>query len=138
MQALKDDYARLESAAENLKNLSYAELVRLAELQRSSVDWQTQEIEFDGEKVRILTNINKIGRLRKRVGVELTLDAEGEAGRVRSPFIYFERFESGRLYPSPGADERESILVTSLRLVFLGGVVIALLAILWYLFLRDG
>lgn len=135
---LEDAYACLEAAAADLKTLSYAELERLAELHGSADDWQTRPLQVDGETVHIYTTFAKLGRFRKRVSVEMALCAESEEKQSRCPFIYFERFETGRLYPSPGAKEWEAALVKALPYVFLGGVVIALVALVWHLFLRGG
>jgi len=135
---LKGAYVILEAAATDLKTLSYAELERLAELHESADHWQIKDIQVDGKTVRIYISFAKIGRLRKRVSVEMNLSAEDEKGQSHCPFIYFERYKSGRFYPSPQEESRQAALLKSLPYAFLGAVVIGLLALVWHLFVRGG
>ncbi len=130
--------ACLEAAAADLKCLSYQELERLAKLHGSADEWQSRELQVDGETVYISTTFAKFGRFRKRVSVEMVLGVEGEEKRWHCPFIYFERYESGRLYPSPEARGWEIAQLKGLSYVFVGGVVLGLLALVWHLFLRGG
>ena len=130
--------ACLEAAAADLKSLSYKELERLADLHGSADEWQTRELQVDGETVYISTTFAKFGRFRKRVSVEMVLGGEGQQKQWGHPFIYFERFESGRLYPSSGANGWKAAGFKALVYVFLGGVVIGLLGLLWHLFVRGG
>lgn len=118
--------ACLEAAAADLKSLSYQELERLAKLHGSADEWQSRELQVDGETVCISATFAKFGRFRKRVSVEMVLGVEGEEKRWRCPFIYFERFESGRLYPSPGAKGWEAAVFKALLYVLIAGVVLGL------------
>ena len=130
--------ACLEAAAADLKSLSYEELERLAKLHGSADEWESRKLQVDDETVYISTTFAKFGRFRKRVSVEMVLGVEGEDARSRHPFIYFERFESGRLYPSPRELEREISLFKRLPYLFFGGVVIVVVAVVWYLIIRAG
>jgi len=78
-----------------------------------------------------------LGRIRKRVCVEMVLSAEGGSRWADTPCVYFERFESGRLYEGR-ATGWEIALLKALAYVGFGGVVIGLLALMWHLFLRGG
>ena len=131
-------HACLEAAAADLKTLSYAELERLAKLHEGADEWQSRELQVDGKTVYIHTKLAKFGRFRKRVSVEMMAGVEGEEEQSRCSFDYFERFESGRLYPSPQELKREAAVFKAVPYVFLGVVVIALVVLVWHLFLRGG
>jgi hypothetical protein len=130
--------ACLEAAAADLKSLSYEELERLAELHGSANEWETRELQVDGQTVYISTTFAKFGRFRKRVSVEMVLGVEGQEKQCHYPFIYFERFASGRLYPSSAAKGWQPSGSKVLLYVLFGAVAIALLVVLWHLYLRDG
>ena len=78
MLSQQDAYACLETAAAELKELSYEELERFAKSHCMLDNWQNRELLLDGEKVDVNTMICKLGRLYKRVSVEMTLSAEGD------------------------------------------------------------
>ncbi len=138
MISREDAYACLEAAAADLKSLSYEQLENLTE--RYAPDGQAPDIvsQVESQTVYIGTLIQKFGRFRKRISVEMMLSVEDEWDPSRYPFIYFERFESGRFYPSPREEAREAALYKALPYVFISGVVIVLLALVWHLFLRGG
>ena len=131
MIAPETAYAYLEAAAVDLKSLSYQELERLAKRHGSADEWQTREVQVEGDIVYISTKLARLGRFRKRVSVEIVLGVESEEKPSRCPFIYFERFESGRFYPSPQEEARNSSIFKALPYALAGGVVIALLALAW-------
>lgn len=140
MLSLEAANAYLEMAASDLKELSYDELESFARSHCMFDNWQSRESLVEGEKVEVNTMICKLGRLHKRISVEMTLsvEGEGEGDALSYPFIYFERFKSGRLYPSPREEAREAALFKALPYAFFGGVVLGLLALVWHLFLRGG
>ena len=128
----------LEQAAQQLKSLSYDELAKLAEAQCHDPDLFSRFEECEGTEVYIDTTIVKLGRLRKRVGVEMVLTAgdEVDSGRV-TLCAYFERYASGRLYQASGTRSIRG-LVRALALavgyvVLLAVVVCGVGAALWYL-----
>lgn len=125
----------LEKAAAELKSLSYEELAKLTE--RYSPDGNGPDIisQIDGETVHISTIIQEFGRFRKRVSVEMTLRVEGESDSSWCPFVYFERFASGRLYPPSRPRERRG-LSKVLAYACIVGAVITLGSVVWRVFLR--
>ena len=127
--------ACLEAAAADLKELSYEELERFAGSHCMLDNWQSRELEVDGEKVDVHTMMCKLGHIHKRISVELTLSAHGGILPPDTPCVYFERFESGRFYPSSREKAREAALFKALPYALLGLVVIALLTLVWHLFL---
>ncbi|MCH8315595.1 MAG: hypothetical protein IIA64_06440, partial [Planctomycetes bacterium] len=82
--------------------------------------------------------IGKLGRLHKCISVEMILSAEDETQLPNTTALYFERYRSGRFYPSPREEAREAALLKVLPYALLGVVVIGLLALVWHLFLRGG
>ena len=138
MLSQQDAYACLEAVASELKELSYEELERFAISHGMLGDWQSREFLVDGETVYVNTMIAKLGRIHKRISVELNLRAEGDILPADTPYLYFERYKSGRFYPSVREAATEAALFKALPYVFIGGVVIALVALVWHLFLRGG
>jgi len=130
--------ACLETAAGDLKRMSYEELERFAISHGTLCDWQSREVLVDGHKVDVNTLMGKVGRIHKRITVEMTLQADVGILCADTPCLYFERYKSGRFYPSPREEAREAALRKALPYASLGGVVIALLALVWHLFLRSG
>ncbi len=129
--------ACLEAASTPLKELSYQELERFAESRCMLDNWKSQQLQVDGEDVYVNTMIARLGRIHKRISVELTLSAERGILPLDTPCVYFERFASGRFFPSPREQTREAALLKSLPYALLGGIVIGLLALVWYLFLPS-
>ena len=129
--------ACLEAAGAELNELSYAELEGFARSHGKLDDWHSREVLVDGHTVYVNTMIGKLGCVHKRISVELTLSAEGEILPADTPCLYFERYESGRFYPSAREEAWEAAVRKALPYVFIGGVVMVLLALVWYLFLRG-
>lgn len=127
--------ACLESESNKLKKLSYKELVKLAELQSRHDEEENIEIQVGDDTVYISTTFAKFGRLRKRVSVEMVLGVEGEEERSPYRFVYFERYKSGRFYPSPREEAREAAVFKMLPYVCYGGLVIGLMLLIWHFFL---
>ena len=82
--------------------------------------------------------MGKLGRIHKRISVELSLSAEGDIVPADTPFLYFERYKSGRFYPSPREQARDDLILLPLLYSFMGAGVLGLLIVIWYVFLRDG
>ena len=129
--------ACIEAAAAELKQLSYEELEKLAACQDGNDVTLDRELKVSGETVYVNTAIGKLGRIHKRVCVEMVLSAKGGTLWPDTPCVYFERFESGRLYVAR-AKGWETALFKALPYAFLGVVAIALVALVWHLFLRGG
>ena len=136
MIPLEDAEACLEAAAAELRELSYEELERFARSHGMLDDWQSREVQIDGEKVDVNTMIGKLGRIHKRISVELTLSAESGMLPADTPFLYFERYESGRLYPSPREAAMDAVLAKVFPYALFGLVTITLLGFAWFLFAR--
>ena len=98
--------------------------------------WQSREVQFGGETVDVNTMMGKLGRIHKRISVELSLSAEGDIVPADTPFLYFERYKSGRFYPSPREEAREAALGKALPYALLSFAVLGLLIVIWYVFLR--
>ena len=128
--------ACLESESAKLKELSYEELERFARSHSMFDSWQSRELQVDGEKVEVNTMMGKLGRIHKRISVELTLSAEGDILQADTPCLYFERFKSGRFYPSPKEKTREAALLKALAYLFFGTSVIIAAGLVWYFFFR--
>lgn len=137
MISREDARAYLESESNKLKGLSYEELERFARSHNLFDNWKSHALQISDEKIDVNTMICRLGRIRKRISVELTLSAEGGILPADAPCLYFERFKSGRFYPSPREKTREAALLRALPYAFVG-VVIGLLALVWHLFLRGG
>ena len=137
MLSQKDADACLEAASADLKSLSYNDLEKLAKRQTPNGEEENIELKVAGKRAYISTTITKFGRFRKRVSVEMVLAVEGGKELKRTPCVYFERFESGRLYVAR-AKGWEIALFRALPYAFLGVVAIALVALVWHLFLRGG
>jgi len=118
--------ACLESESAKLKEMSYEALEEFARSHNLLDDWQSRELQVDGEKVWVSTTICKFGRIHKRISVEMVLGAEGEGPPAVTACLYFERFKSGRFYPSSREEAREAAMLKSLPYVLLGIVVIGL------------
>jgi hypothetical protein len=127
--------ACLEAAAADLKAMSYEELERFGRSEGMLNNWQSQERQVDGERVYVNTMICKLGRIQKRVSVELTLSAEAGKLPANTPCLYFERFKTGRFYPTLREEAREPALHGALPYVLVGVVAIILLALVSYLFM---
>ena len=125
----------LESAAAELKGLSYKELEAFVKTHFKFNSWQSREVRIEKQAVSVNTLICKLGRLNKRISVELTLSAECGVLPSDTPCCYFERYETGRLYV-PRAKTWEVVFFKVLSFAFFGGVVIALLILGRYLLLR--
>lgn len=128
----------IATAAADLKRMSYEELERFAESNRMLNDWKSREVLVGGHTVYVNTMICKLGHIQKRISVELSLSAEGEIVPVDTPFLYFERYKSGRFYPSPREEAREAALAKALPYTLVGIVAIGLMGLVWYFLLRDG
>ena len=137
MLSQQDAYARLETAAAELKELSYEKLEIFARSHCMLDNWQSRALLVDGETFDVNTMICKLGRLHKRISVEMTVSAEGDIQWSETPCVYFERYKSGRLYVAQ-AKGWEIALFKAVPYAFLGVVAIALLALVWHVFLRGG
>ena len=109
----------IEAAAVELKSLSYEELERFAELEDRDDAVLDRQLDVFGETVYVNIAIGKLGRFRKRICVEMILSAEGGHQWARVPCVYFERFESGRLWVAQ-ARRSENALFSALPYVFFG------------------
>ncbi len=127
----------IEESAQELQHLSYKELVRLATRGDRAHCTIHRKLEALGETVYVNTTIERLGRFRKRLCVEMVLSAEGGAKWPVTPCVYFERFESGRLYVAR-AKGWEIAIFKALPYVFVTGVAFVVVTLLWYLFLRPG
>ena len=130
--------ACLEAAAAELKEMSYEELEGFARSHGMLHDWQSREVLVDGHIVYVNTMMGKVGRIHKRISVEMTLHADVGILPENTQFEYFERYQSGRFYPSPQEAAREAKLAKMYLCVVVGGGLIGLLALVWHLFLREG
>ena len=90
--------AAIEKASEEFKHLSYEELKRRTMLQESGHEEPNRQLRIAGETVYANTRFAMFGIYRKRVSVEMVLLVDSEERWHRVPCVYFERFESGRLY----------------------------------------
>ena len=88
--------------------MSYQELEKRARLQESGHEEPNRQLRIAGERLNVRIVFAKFGLYRKRVSVEVTFVVDGR--KCPSGFIYFERFESGRFYPSPRAKKWEAAL----------------------------
>ena len=68
----------LDAAAADLKKMDYAELERFAESRGMFDDWQSRKLELDGVAVEVFILAGKLGRIRKRISIEITLSTVGE------------------------------------------------------------
>jgi len=127
----------LEEATADLKAMSYEELETFAESHSMFDDWQSRELQIDGVVVEVYVLAGRLGRVRRRISMETNLGSVGEEVPERTYFDYFERYQSGRFYPSPREEARETALVKALPHAFGVAVVIGLLALVWHLFLRP-
>ena len=98
MLTVEDATRHLERAARELEALSYDELAKLAEAQDDNPELLSRYEQCQGTEVYIDTAVVKLGRLRKRVSVEMILTADGWEAWARVPCVYFERYASGKLY----------------------------------------
>lgn len=126
----------IEEAAAELKALSYDELMQLAARQDKSHDVKSREMQVAGETVYANTRIFTVGRLRKRVGVEMTLSTEGGREWAWTPCVYFERFEKGHLYVAR-RNGWDVALFRTLPYLLIGILVTTMLALVWHFFLRE-
>ena len=99
----------IEAASAELKSLSYEELEKFVELEGRGDAALDRELEVSGEIVYVNTTIGKLRRFRKRICVEMILSAEGGHEWERVPCVYFERFESGRLWVAPRSRWAETL-----------------------------
>lgn len=106
--------AAIEKIAEEFKHLNYEELERFAISHGGFDNWQSRELLVGGETVYVNTMIGKLGRIHKRISVELILSAEDGILPADTPWPYFERFESGRLYLPRQATKWETALLKAL------------------------
>jgi len=130
--------ACLEEASVDLKAMSYEDLETFAESHSMFDGWQSREIQVDGTATEVFILAGQLGRINKRISIEITLSSVGEEVPEHTYCVYFERYKSGRFYPSPREEEREATLVKALPYALIGIVVIGLLALVWHLFLRGG
>ncbi|MCH7701933.1 MAG: hypothetical protein IID37_09610 [Planctomycetes bacterium] len=138
MLSEQDARACLETAAAELKEMSYEELEEYAQAHGMFDSWQSRETQVDGKTIYINTMLAKYGRIHKRISVEMILGAEDRELPRITPIMWFERYKSGRFYPSPREDARIAATVKALPYALLVVVVIALLGVVWHLFLRGG
>ncbi len=97
--------ACLEAAAAELKEMTYEELERFAESCGIFGDWKSRELEHDGVAVEVVMLAGKLGLIRKRISIEITLSTVGGEAPDRTYCRYFERYRSGRFYPRAGEDK---------------------------------
>ena len=138
MLSLSEARECIETAAADLERLDYEELESFARSHDMFHQWQSREVQVGGEKVYVNTMMGKLGWIHKRISVELSLSAEGDIVPADTPFLYFERYKSGRFYPSPREEAREASLAKALPYALPSVAVLGLLIVIWYVFLRDG
>jgi len=81
--------------------------------------------------------MGKLGWLHKRISVEITLDAAEGVSPPRLRCEYFERYQSGRFYPSPKEEARYEAIVKALPYAFVGVVGVGLVSLAGYILLRP-
>lgn len=128
----------LEAASVELKKMDYAELDRFAESHGMFDDWQCREVELDSVPVEVFILAGKLGHIRKRISIEITLSTVGGEVPAHTYGRYFERYESGRLYPSLREQARQDAIFKALPYALVGVVVVGVLALVWHLLVRGG
>ena len=98
MMSLSHAREFLDDAAQRFCHMSFDNLLPYAN--RSTGEPHVFEYTVEGEIVYINLTASLLGRLRKRVGVELVLSRVGEQWS-EVPSAYFERFRSGKLVYYP-------------------------------------
>ena len=136
MLSLSEARECIETAAADLELLNYEELESLARSHDMFGQWQSREVQVGGDKVDVNTMMSKLGWIHKRISVEVNLSAEGDLVPAETPFRYFERYKSGRFYPSRPEEAREAAQRRAVSYALLCVTVIGLLALILYVLLR--
>ena len=125
--------ACLDAAAAELKEMSYEELERFAESHGMFGDWKRRELEHDSVTVEVFMLAGKLGHIRKRISIEITLSTVAGEAPERTYCRYFERYQSGRFYPSPREEARDAVLAKVFPYALVGLATIMLLGLAWFL-----
>jgi len=117
--------------------MSYEELENYAVTNCMSGDWQSRELVVEGERIYVNILMWRLGHICKRISVEISLSADRDD--ILPPInasYYFERYKSGRMYPATEVTGKRSGLLKMLRYLFFATVILALIMLqVWY-FLR--
>lgn len=87
----------LNKESERLKSYSYCELLRIANEHTIAGNDIIQWIASNGAEYLISIVVSRLGRIRKRICVEITVTGDDWEHWSAIPCCYFELYESGEL-----------------------------------------
>ena len=122
-----DAQKRAEELGAELMRLSYNDLVDLRHAQCENSDTLCRFEDHPKGELYVDVGIGKLGRMRKRISVEITVTGDGWEKWDQPGCVYFERFASGKLYWFTTSAWQALLFYI---FIFIG-VVIILLSIIW-------
>ena len=111
----------IRELSQTYESMSYLQLRALSRTPEGR--WSVVDRTWRGVPIRLTIQVNRFGRLRRRVSVEIVAAAEDESSWPRSPCVYWERYANGRLYkPSIRGDRVRTVPL----IIFIAGGLAAL------------